>query len=69
MERKVLEKAKALSFEIDRLDMLIEFVNDSKLDYSNTSDFQFLVSLIGKDNVLAYMRVRKRMLEKELDEL
>ena len=73
MEKEKFNQASELQGEIDRLDMLMNYIE--KGDESETlmnpkhNDFAYLVCLLGKNNVLGFMRRRKRMLEKEFEEL
>ena len=73
MEKEKFKQASELHGEIDRLDMLMNYIE--KGDESETlmnpkhNDFAYLVYLLGKNNVLGFMRRRKRMLEKEFEEL
>ena len=67
-----LEKFKEVSKlweEIDRLDLLIKQIEDGTTINPHNSDYGYLVHLLGKDDVLGFMRTRKRMLEKEFEEL
>lgn len=69
MTKELLNKASELYSEIDRLDLLIKFIEN--YDKDNVSpkhnDFTYLVYLLGKNNVLSFMRRRKTMLEKEFE--
>ena len=73
MTKEMYNKATELNSEINRLDMLINYVE--KGDESDTlmnpkyNDFAYLVHLLGVRNVLGFLRRRKRMLEKEFEKL
>lgn len=73
MTKELFDKACKLDSEITRLDMLIN--NVEKSDESDTlmdpkyNDFAYLVYLLGVKDVLGFLRTRKRMLEKEFEEL
>lgn len=73
MDREKFNKAMQIDNEIDRLDMLMKYVekgdDDDVLMNPRVNDFAFLVYLIGVENVLSAMGERKRFLEKEFDEL
>lgn len=69
MTQEKFKQASELWDEIDRLDLLIKQIEDGTTIRPHISDFGFLVHLLGKDDVLGYMRTRKRMLEKEFEEL
>lgn len=73
MTKELFDKACKLDSEITRLAMLIN--NVEKSDESDTlmnpkhNDFAYLVYLLGANNALGFLRTRKRMLEKEFEEL
>ena len=73
MTKEMYNKAAELDSEINRLDMLINYVE--KGDESDTlmnpkyNDFAYLVYLLGVEDALGFLRARKRMLEKEFEEL
>lgn len=73
MTKEMYNKAAELDSEINRLDMLINYVE--KGDESDIlinpkhSDFAYLVYLLGVEDVLGFLRTRKRMLEKEFEKL
>lgn len=69
MTQEKFKQASTLWEEIDRLDLLIKQIEDGTTINPQFSDFGYLVHLLGKDDVLGYMRTRKRMLEKEFEEL
>lgn len=78
MTQEKFNRASNIQEEIDRLNLLIKYIeNKNDKDFTNTmelafhtsSDFLYLVNLLGADDVLGYMRTRKRMLEKEFEEL
>ena len=73
MTKELFNKAWEFYSEIDRLDLLIKCIeNYDKSDtLTNTkySDFTYIVYLIGVEDVLGFLRTRKRMLEKEFEEL
>ena len=73
MTKELFDKACKFDSEIGRLNMLINYVEkgDESDDLMNPkySDFAYLVYLIGVNNALGYMRRRKKMLEKEFEEL
>jgi len=73
MTKELFDKACKFDSEIGRLDMLINYIEkgDESDDLMNPkySDFAYLVYLIGVNNALGYMRRRKKMLEKEFEEL
>lgn len=64
MIQKIYNKAIELDSEINRLDILINYVNEitegDTLMNSKHSDFAYLVELIGVNNALGYMRRRKK---------
>lgn len=61
--------ASDLCEEINRLDMLIHQIEGLTTIDLYDSDYGYLVNLLGEDNVLRCMRTRKRILEKEFEEL
>ena len=69
MTQEKFKKASELWDEIDRLDLLIKQIEDRTTIRPHISDFGYLVHLLGADDVLGFMRTRKRMLEKEFEEL
>lgn len=73
MTQELFDKACKLDSEISHLDMLINYVEkgDESDDLMNSkySDFAYLVYLLGVENVLGFLRTRKRILEKEFEEL
>lgn len=73
MTQEKFKQASNLWEEIDRLDLLIKQIEDGNMIRPHISDFGYLVHLLRKDDVLGYvlgyMRTRKRMLEKEFEEL
>ena len=73
MTKELFDKADKIVSEITRLDMLINYVEKGDegdtLMNSKYNVFAYLVNLIGVNNALGYMRRRKRMLEKEFEEL
>lgn len=69
MTQEEFKEASKIWDEIDRLDLLIRQIEDGTTINPNISDFGYLVHLLGKDDVLGYMRTRKRMLEKEFEKL
>ena len=69
MTQEKFKEASKLWEEIDRLDLLIKQIEDGTTLNPDYSDYAYLVHLLGKDDVLGFMRTRKRMLEKEFKEL
>ena len=78
MTQEKFNKASKIQEEINRLNLLIKYIeNKDEKDFTDTmelafnmsSDFLYLVHLLGADDVLGFMRTRKRMLEKEFEEL
>lgn len=69
MTQEKFIQASDLCEEINRLDMLIHQIEDLTTIDTYHSDYGYLVYLLGEDNVLKCMRTRKRMLEKEFEEL
>ena len=70
MTQEKFKQASKIQEEIDRLDLLIEQIEDgTTLNRTQYHDYAYLVHLLGKDDVLGFMRTRKRMLEKEFEEL
>lgn len=69
MTQEKFKQASKLWGEIDRLDLLIKQIEDGTTINPYNSDYGYLVHLLGKDAVLGFMRTRKRMLEKEFEEL
>lgn len=78
MTQEKFEQASKIQEEINHLNLLIKYIEDKDdKDFTDTmnfvfnmsSDFLYLVHLLGADNVLGFMRTRKRMLEKEFEEL
>ncbi len=69
MTQEKFKQASNLWEEIDRLDLLIKQIEDGTTINPRISDYGYLVHLLGKDDVLGYMRTKKRMLEKEFEEL
>lgn len=69
MTQEKFKEASKIWDEIDRLDLLIKQIEDGTTINPNISDFGYLVHLLGKDDVLGYLRTRKRMLEKEFEKL
>lgn len=73
MTKELFDKADKIVSEITRLDMLISYIEEG--DESDTlmnpkhNDFAYLVYLLGANNALGFLRTRKRMLEKEFEEL
>ena len=68
MTQEKFKEASKLWEEIDRLDLFIKQIEDGTTIYPH-SDYGYLIHLLGKDDVLGFMRTRKRMLEKEFEEL
>ncbi len=70
MTQEKFKRASELWDEIDRLDLLIKEIEDGTMfNRTQYNDYAYLVHLLGKDDVLGFMRTRKRMLEKEFEEL
>ena len=69
MTQEKFKLASNLQEEIDRLDLLIKQIEDGTTIKPHISDYGYLIYLLGENNILAYMRTRKRMLEKEFEEL
>ena len=69
MTQEKFKQASELWEEIDRLDMLIKQIEVGTIFKPHISDYGYLVHLLGEDDVLGFMRTRKRMLEKEFEEL
>lgn len=73
MTRELFDKADKIVSEINHLDVLINYVEkgDESDDLMNPkySDFAYLVYLLGVKDALGFLRTRKRMLEKEFEEL
>lgn len=69
MTQEKFKQASKIWDEIERLDFLILQIEEGTTIKPNISDFGFLVHLLGEDDVLGFMRTRKRMLEKEFEEL
>lgn len=69
MTQEKFKKASEIQEEIDRLDLLIKEIENVIINDPNCSDYGYLVHLLGVDSVLGFMRTRKRMLEKEFEEL
>lgn len=79
MTEEKFNRASKIQEEINRLNLLIKYIEDKKeKDFANTimelafnisSDFLYLVHLLGADDVLGFLSKRKRMLEKEFEEL
>ncbi len=69
MTQEKFEQASKLWEEIDRLDLLIYQMEDRTTINPDHSDYAYLVHLLGVDDVLGFMKTRKRMLEKEFEEL
>lgn len=78
MTQEKFKQASKIQEEINHLNLLIkyienkddkDFTNTMELAFHTTSDFLYLVHLLGADDVLGFMRTRKRMLEKEFEEL
>ena len=73
MTKELFDKACEFNSEIEHINMLINYVEKCKdsdiLMDPKYNDFAYLVYLIGVNNALGYMRRRKKMLEKEFEEL
>jgi hypothetical protein len=78
MTQEKFNRASKIQEEINRLNLLIKYIeNKDEKDFTDTmelafnmsSDFLYLVHLLGADDVLGFMRTRKKMLEKEFEEL
>lgn len=78
MTQEKFKEVSELWEEINRLNMLIKYIENRdekgstdtiEFAFNMTSDLLYLVHLLGVDDVLGYMRTRKRMLEKEFEEL
>lgn len=78
MTQEKFKQASEIQTEINRLNFLIKYIEDkdekdfadtAALAFSTSSDFSYLVHLLGKDDVLGFMRTRKIILEKEFEEL
>lgn len=70
MTQEKFKQASNLWDEIDRLDLLIKQIEDGTMfNRTQYNDYAYLVHLLGADDVLGFMRTRKRMLEKEFEEL
>lgn len=73
MTKDLFNKADKIVSEINHLDMLMNYIEegDERDDLMNPkySDFAYLVYLLGTNNVLGFMRRRKKTLEKEFEEL
>lgn len=73
MIKELFDKACKLDSEIGRLNMLINNVEKGEendfLMNPKYNDFAYLVHLFGVEDVLGFLRTRKRMLEKEFEEL
>lgn len=74
MTQEKFNIASKIQEEINRLNMLIKYIQDRdekgsadtiELAFNMTSDFLYLVHLLGADDVLSFIRTRKRMLYKE----
>ena len=69
MTQEKFKQAIKLQEEINRLDLLIKQIEGGTTFNLHISDYGYLIHLLGEDNVLGFMRTRKRMLEKEFEEL
>ena len=78
MTQEKFKEASKIQEEINRLNLLIKYIKNEdekdftdtmELDFHKISDFLYLVNLLGADDVLGFMRTRKRVLEKEFEEL
>lgn len=70
MTQEKFKQASKIQEEIDRLDLLITQIEDgTTIRRTQYNDYAYLVHLLGADDVLGFMRTRKRMLEKEFEEL
>ncbi len=71
MEREIYNRAEELVEEIERIDLLIKYINNSEtcgMD-SRVNDFAFLVKVIGEEEVVTRLEARKKMLEDVFKEL
>lgn len=71
MERETFNRAEELIEEIERIDLLIKYINNDKLCGmdSRVNDFAFLVKVIGEEEVVTRLEARKKMLEDVFKEL
>lgn len=71
MERETFNRAEELVEEIERIDLLIKYINNDKLCGmdSRVNDFAFLVKVIGEEEVVTRLEARKKMLEDVFKEL
>ena len=73
MTKELFDKADKIVSEINHLDMLMNYIEEGneRDDLMNPkySDFAYLVYLLGVEDVLGFLRTRKRILEREFEEL
>jgi hypothetical protein len=69
MTQEKFKKARKLWEEMDRLDFLIKQLEDRATLNPDYSDYAYFVHLLGEDDVLGFMRTRKRIVEKEFEDL
>lgn len=69
MTQEKFKEASKIQEEIYRLDWLINQVESGTTINPHMIDYKYLIHLLGVDNVLDCMKTKKRMLEKEFEEL
>ena len=68
MEREIYNRAEELVEEIERIDLLIKYINNDVMN-SKINDFAFLVKVIGEEEVVTRLEARKKGLENVFKEL
>lgn len=66
MTQEKFKEANKLWDEIDRLDLLIKQIEDGTTLKPDYNDYAYLVHLLGKDDVLGFMRTKKECWKKNL---
>lgn len=69
MTQEKFKQANKLCEEIYMLDWLIKQIEDGNTINPHMIDYEHLIHLFGVDKVLDCMQTKKRMLEKEFEEL
>ena len=68
MTQEKFKETSKIQEEINRLNLLIKCIED-KVEKDFTDTMELVFNMSRKDDLLGYMKTRKRMLEKEFEEL
>ena len=72
MKRELYDQAEKIVTEIDKIDMLVNYVNYLYDDSEGTKDYsdtKYIIDLVGSGTVINALLMRKSKLENELEKL